>query len=128
MYLPLTVQTNLRPIVQSPPLIFQNCIGVIKANNNNYESFKDIYEECRDSSIEGTTKPPITEATTEPIETESTTSFNNYTTIIETNSTTPSEPFFNATTTLEFNSTTQNEESTESTPPDYFFERKGEDI
>lgn len=98
MYLPLTVQTNLRPIVQSPPLIFRNCIGVVKTNINNYESFREIYEKCSKTSDEGRTEAPTTEAPTTTEEPSTTTE----------QATTTEEPITTQEPTIEQTTTTPN--------------------
>lgn len=66
-YLPTVVQANLRPIVQSSPMIFENCINTIPTNNV-AEKFDEIYERCRpvEDTTTTTTTTPVDSTTVEP--------------------------------------------------------------
>ncbi|KAG5683132.1 hypothetical protein PVAND_012432 [Polypedilum vanderplanki] len=70
MYLPLTVETNLRPIVQSPPIIFRNCINILKVvADDHVGQFNEVYEKCKSSNL----NEIVTENPTTITETEATT-------------------------------------------------------
>lgn len=60
-YLPLTVESNLRPITENTPVIFQNCINMIPTKEES--KFDEIYSRCKEE-IE--TKPTTTTTTPEP--------------------------------------------------------------
>lgn len=64
-YLPITVESNLRPITQSSPVIFQNCIDMIPSSIES--NFGQIYAKCK-SEVEE--KPTTTTATTQAPTTE----------------------------------------------------------
>lgn len=110
MYLPMTVENYLRPVVGSPPLIFQSCIRGIQGSRN-YEFFDTVYDKCSDAHARTTTPEPITTPTTEDETT--TVSINSETTTEEfeetastadnftLNGTTTSSPLFNETTNVE---------------------------
>jgi hypothetical protein len=64
MYLPMTVEANLRPIVGSPPMIFKSCLNGIRVSRH-YGKFNDIYEQCSGGSSTPTTIEWETTTTTE---------------------------------------------------------------
>jgi hypothetical protein len=61
-YLPITVESNLRPITQSSPVIFQNCISLIPTSLDS--RFGQIYDKCKAEVEETTTTTPTTTTTT----------------------------------------------------------------
>lgn len=61
-YLPVTVESNLRPLTQGSPLIFQNCISFISSST--VGKFDEIYEKCLAEVGEGATTT-VTEETTD---------------------------------------------------------------
>lgn len=114
MYLPMTVENYLRPVVGSPPLIFQSCIRGIQGSRN-YEFFDTVYDKCSDAHARTTTPDTITTPATEY---ETTPSINSETTTEESeetastadnftlNGTTTSSPLLNETTNVEDDETT----------------------
>lgn len=48
-YLPVTVESNLRPITQSTPVIFQNCVNTISSGS---DKFDEILERCKNENVE----------------------------------------------------------------------------
>lgn len=77
MYLPVTVEANLRPIVGSPPMIFKNCINNIRITTY-YEGFKEIYDKCSKSNNSSTpTESTTVGITTTELFSEETTVANN---------------------------------------------------
>jgi hypothetical protein len=125
MYLPLTVENNLKPIVQSPPLIFKNCINIIKVVAvENVDKFDEAYERCSNEAVEVVTTTTEAETTTEPWSTLPTTSREPDTTVSPTpeptlSDTTPEPTLSN--TTLDPNTTEDNYAYPEnnSTYPEY---------
>ena len=62
--MPITVENNLRPIVQGPPMIFNNCIRQIRINNK----FDEIYGRCKaEADIPATGNYTTTETTEQSI-------------------------------------------------------------
>lgn len=65
-YLPIVVQANLRPVVESSPAIFQNCINTIQTDSIAIK-FDEIYKRCHPSEQTTTTTTTTTKSTT-PVE------------------------------------------------------------
>lgn len=86
-YLPVTVESNLRPVVQSSPIIFRNCLGLIPSRS--VSGFDDVYNNCKaevDGAVTSTTENATT--TEEVTEAESQTEIET-TSTLEPFSTTP---------------------------------------
>lgn len=61
-YLPITVESNLRPIVQGPPIIFQNCVRLIPTAS--LTKFDDVFAKCKAEVEDKTTTPTVDPTTT----------------------------------------------------------------
>lgn len=61
-YLPITVESNLQPITQNTPAIFQNCVGMVPASIEN--KFGEVYAKCKAETEQDKPTTTTTEVTT----------------------------------------------------------------